>query len=76
MDSIGGDAKAFLRKSQNRLTDIRKDVAGPILNTVTVLKVLRQALYKFREEYDLCRHKKYDMSPDDCSNPSAISKRS
>ena len=63
MDSIGGDDKMFLRKWQNRPTDMQKDVAGPILNTVAVLKVLRQALYEFREEYSLCRHQKYNMSP-------------
>jgi hypothetical protein len=56
----------FLRKWQNRPTNIQKDVAGPILNAVAVLKVLRQALYEFSEEYNLRRHKKYDMSPDDC----------
>jgi hypothetical protein len=61
-----GNDKVFLRKWQNRPTDIQKDVAGPILNTVAVLKMLRQALYEFSEEYDLRRHKKYDISPNDC----------
>jgi hypothetical protein len=60
-------AKSF-SKHGNRPTNVQQDVAGPILNTVAVLKVLRQALYEFREEYDWQRHKKYDTSPDDCLN--------
>ena len=60
-------AKSF-SKNGNRPADVQQDVAGPILNTIAVLKVLRQALYEFREEYDWRRHKKYDTSPDDCLN--------
>jgi hypothetical protein len=66
MGSIGDNDKVFLRKRQKQPTAIQKDVAGPILNAVAVLKMLRQALYEFSGEYDLRQHKKYDMSPDDC----------
>jgi hypothetical protein len=60
-------AKSSSQKG-NRPADVQQDVAGPILNTVAVLKVLRQALYEVREEYDWRRHKQYDTSPDDCLN--------
>jgi hypothetical protein len=55
----------------NRPVNVQCDVARPTLNTVAVLKVLRQALYEFREDHDWQRHKKYDTSPMiACTSPS------
>jgi hypothetical protein len=65
-NTVLAEAKAKnFSKEGNRPADVQQDVAGPILNTVAVRTVLRQALYEFREEYDWRQHKKYDTSPDD-----------
>jgi hypothetical protein len=44
----------------------QKDVAGPILHTVAVLKVLQQASYKCQEEDHWRPYQKYNTTPNGC----------
>jgi hypothetical protein len=52
---------------RHRPVDVSHDVAGPILNAVAVLKVLRQAFGIWRKEgVGGQRPIRYEVSPDDC----------
>jgi hypothetical protein len=49
-----------------RPVDVSHEIAGPILNAVAVLKVLRQALGTWREGDAWQQPVRYEVSPDDC----------
>jgi hypothetical protein len=50
----------------HRRVDVPQEVARPILNTVAVLKMLRQAYGACREQDARWWPLKYDLTPDDC----------
>jgi hypothetical protein len=66
--SLGGeDAEGMPSMNGNRpMFRNQQDLAGPILHTAVVLKVLRQAFYKCQEEGHWRPHQKYNTAPDEC----------